>query len=555
MGELGGYEPRDRSPNAEQQFEFSHGLTEWMGLFSPAWRDPNLNALLQGGAQLCRSLLVKSVTGIVKTMMALKRTVFKATLFLVAILLLAYIAVLSIVNSAKFQDWVRAGLEDRTGYELAAGQLTLDPLFRLTLSDLTVSKASKPVLRADRIFVVLSPASWFSKSIYRVQLVKPTLHLDLSELFDSTEKTTLDINIRYLNIEDGTLVLKVGDGNAIDFRSLAMNAENVNLGQATGLNLRTDVPSLGGVLEIVATGNERENKATIRIEQTRVQGFPDVIQENNQSAPALEANVKLTTNAGEPIRLVADGKLNGMAIAAERFSGDFDVKADLTPDLKEAVIGAKLVMTELPSRPHFLPLTLPEGDATLTLEGNVELAQKKLAIKSLRLLSPLGDAAGTGFIHFGPAITLADTRVNLRKVSFEHLKPLLPSAVQALASGGQVEADLEIEGPWRSPSVRGITRSSGVRPQPHNSGGVVGRFLSRRRYSATGQKARGQPQGSNGDFGWRDSFRRNDGEQSRRAGESRRRHPYRPSPFRIGRRLKDRREPGPSGPFWNDGRP
>src|SRR5207302_7950296 len=29
-------------------------------------------------------------------------------------------------------------------------------------------------------------------------------------------------------------------------------------------------------------------------------------------------------------------------------------------------------------------------------------------------------------------------------------------------SGGQVEADLQIEGPWRSLNVRGITRSSGI---------------------------------------------------------------------------------------------
>lgn len=395
-------------------------------------------------------------------MMALKRTAFRATLFLVAILLFAYISLLLIVNSAKLQDRVIAELEDRTGYELAAGQMRLDPLFRLTLSDVTISKASKPVLQADRVFVTLSPASWFSKSIYRLQMVKPALHLDLSELFDSTRKSQLDIRIRFLNIEDGTLVLRVGDGNPIDFRSLAMNAENVNLGQAAGLNLRTDVPWLEGVIEMVATGDEKEKKATIRVDQTRARGFPNVIKGKNQSGPALEANVKLTTNAGEPIRLSAGGELKGMAIAAERYSGNFDLRADLTPDLKEAVIGGKLVTTELPSQPHWLPLTLPHGNATLTLEGNVELGQKKLGIKSLRLVSGLGDAAGTGAIHFGPAITLANTRVNLRKVPFEHLKPLLPSAVQALASGGQVEADLEIEGPWRSPSVRGITRSSGI---------------------------------------------------------------------------------------------
>src|SRR5262249_46470890 len=83
-------------------------------------------------------------------------------------------------------------------------------------------------------------------------------------------------------------------------------------------------------------------------------------------------------------------------------------------------------------------------------------------IKSLRLSSPLGDAVGTGFVHFAPAVTLTNTRVNLRKVPFENLKPLLPNSVKVLASGGQIEADLEVEGPWRALYVRGITRSSGI---------------------------------------------------------------------------------------------
>jgi len=192
--------------------------------------------------------------------MALKRTALRATLFLVAILLAAYASVLLIFNSARFQDWLRGELKDRTGYELAAGQSRLDPLLRLTFSAVTVSKASKPVLQADRILVILSPASLFAKSIYRLQLAKPTLHLDLNELFDATKKSKLDVSIRYLNIEDGTLVLKVGDGTPIDFRSLAMNAQNLNVGGATGLDLRTDVPSLEGVAEIMVTGDEKEKQ-------------------------------------------------------------------------------------------------------------------------------------------------------------------------------------------------------------------------------------------------------------------------------------------------------
>src|SRR5215475_768103 len=224
-------------------------------------------------------------------MRALKRTSFAVLGFVAAILLLAYVSVLVAANSAKLQDWLKAELRDRTGYEIAAGESRLDPLLRLNLSAVTVSKASKPVLKADRILVVLNPLSWFFKSIHRLQLVKPTLNLDLGDLFDSAGKSKLDISIRHLNIEDGTVVLVTGDGHSIDFRTVTINAENVNLGQATGLNLRTDVPWLEGVAEIVVTGDEKEKKITIRVEQNQTRGFANLIKGENQHPSSLDATV------------------------------------------------------------------------------------------------------------------------------------------------------------------------------------------------------------------------------------------------------------------------
>ncbi|MGE5305743.1 MAG: hypothetical protein ACM3TN_20725 [Alphaproteobacteria bacterium] len=393
--------------------------------------------------------------------MAVKRAVLGVAVFVAAILLIAYLAVLLLVNSASLQDWLRAELKDRTGYELASGDWRLDPLLRLTLSAVAVSKASKPVLQAERIVVGLSPASLFGKTIHRLQLVKPTLHLDVGELFDSTKTNKLDVSIRHLNIVDGTLVLEIGNGNPVDFRSLTMNAENVNLGPTTGLNLRADVPSLEGTIDIAVTVDEKEKKGKIRLEQNRTQGFAKLIK-GNRNTSSLEANVELTNKAGEPLQLRADGKVNGMTIGAERFSGDFAFQADLASDLKSAVVGAKLVTTELPSRPQFLPVTLPAGNATLTLEGNYKLAEKQLAIKSLQLTSPLGTAAASGSIDFTPPITLANTRVNLRKVPFGNLRPVLPAALKSLAIVGQIEADLELRGPLRALDIRGITRSSGM---------------------------------------------------------------------------------------------
>ena len=110
---------------------------------------------------------------------------------ILAILLFTYIALLATVNSARFQEWLKIELAERTGYEVAAGQLWLDPLLRLTLTAVTASKAAKPVLQAHRISVTLNPMALFSKSIHRLRLEKPTLILDLNELNACDQRTGL----------------------------------------------------------------------------------------------------------------------------------------------------------------------------------------------------------------------------------------------------------------------------------------------------------------------------------------------------------------------------
>ena len=64
-------------------------------------------------------------------MTVLKPAAFRATVCILAMLLFTYIVLLATVNSARFQEWLKIELAERTGYEVAAGQLWLDPLLRL----------------------------------------------------------------------------------------------------------------------------------------------------------------------------------------------------------------------------------------------------------------------------------------------------------------------------------------------------------------------------------------------------------------------------------------
>jgi hypothetical protein len=386
-----------------------------------------------------------------------------ATVVFSTILLSAYISLLLIVNSARFQEWMAKEIANRTGYDFSARDMRLDPLLRLTFTEVKASSAARLSLQAQRVIVVPSPAILFSRSIYRLQLEKPVLIFELDQLLDSTKKESVNVSIRRLIIQDGTLVVGTGEGREIDFRSVAMSAENINLGQGIGVNLRAAVPWLDGIAAVTILGNGNESEAVIRFEQSGGRGITELIQ--GKGREVVESKIKLTRIANEPIRISAQGKLNGMRIADESFSGTLSASAEIKPDLRDAVFSAAAVATRMPSKLPFLPVPVPEGTATLTLRGVYEFAAKNLYFQSLELQSPLGDAKGQGQISFTPAAAWKNTRVSLRKVALENLKPILPSPMNTIAHGGSAEADLEISGPWRSASFDGSARVSGVKLQ------------------------------------------------------------------------------------------
>src|SRR4029434_2451643 len=107
-------------------------------------------------------------------------------------------------------------------------------------SGLQVSNESETLIQGDRIVLTFSLVDFFSKSIFRIKLEKPILRLDLPKLFDSSAKNSIEIAIRHLNVEDGTVILRTVEGQSLEFRAVNLNAQHVNMGQASGITQQTD---------------------------------------------------------------------------------------------------------------------------------------------------------------------------------------------------------------------------------------------------------------------------------------------------------------------------
>ncbi|HEX2229266.1 MAG TPA: hypothetical protein VHM64_19200, partial [Candidatus Binatia bacterium] len=396
-------------------------------------------------------------------MMVLRRAAVRATLVLLGLLVMGYAALLLTVNSARFQEWLIGKLATHSGYKID-GELRLDPLLRLNANGVSVFKDGKRVLWAERAQIVITPLALFYKTVHRLSLTNPTLYVEVDQLLNENKSTVPDVSFRYLKIVDGALLLEVVRGRLIEFKSLAMNAHNINIGEAAGLNLRAEVPRLQGVVElVVVTGDENEKVARIGLKQAARDSPGPVFASKPRLRDALEAEIKVTKNADKSLTLGAIGKLNAMVMDGNAFSGRFDGRADLDENRDHAAITAKLVATELPARVDFLPVNLPKGTSALKFEASFSAAEKILAVRSFRLQSPLGEASGVAQLSFTPEVAVTDSKVSLRKVPFEHLGPLLPRALNASVSEGSLDADLSVRGALRAPAIMGAVQGSGIK--------------------------------------------------------------------------------------------
>jgi hypothetical protein len=393
---------------------------------------------------------------------ALKRLVFRAALFSTVILAVAYISLFFFIRSDRFQQWLKAEAIQRTGHKINLSDLRLTFPFSLTAASVEVSNESGNLLQGQRITVTFGFIDLFSRSIYRIKLQNPIFHVDLQKLFDSSAKNSIDIAIRHLNVEDGTIVLKTIEGQSLEFRAVNLNAQNVNMGQASGIVLQTDLPWLTASAEISIHSEKEEQEAEIKVRQAPARNLTRLLSQKTPPRDALSGKIKLRRTHSQALAVSAYGQVNGLIIGAEKISGRFESLAEIDPDFKNAIVSAKIEATELPSQIGSVKVPAISGGAGGNLEGTYSFSEKTMTFKTLHLTSSSGIADGKGVVFFSPEPAFANTQMKLSKIPTEAIKSFLPEPIRALTVSGTADADLELEGPWNAIAIKGVARTNGT---------------------------------------------------------------------------------------------
>lgn len=401
-------------------------------------------------------------------MTALARTGLRLTVFFLALFALIYLALFFIFHSARFRIWIQAELSELSGSEVRVADLHFRPPFSIVADGVEVSKAREFFFRTSRLTATINPFDLRSRTLHRLDVEKPVLQLDLEEVMKSTTKTSGQIALRQLNVQDGTFVLKKGEAMIFELPKINLNAQNFNLGGQTGVSLHAEIPQLNGEMDLGIKGQFPDLESEVVIHTKKSHSLFDA-QNPNGAVPEmlrLRATIRLPENQKADVTI--ESQLHNFMIRDAKLTGSLNSRIEIDPDYSVAMFSGQADVADFPSAFASTVSRLPNGKAAIIFTGAYATASKKLSVKSFQLTSHLGTGEGDGEIIFAPKPTVAKAKLVLRDIPLDTLKALFPAPLNRWIYQGWGQIDVDLRGVWNALEFKGVARSDGAQLRGDN---------------------------------------------------------------------------------------
>jgi hypothetical protein len=410
--------------------------------------------------------LVARLITTVYVLAALKRYLVTSALVCVTLVIFAYGTLVVIFYSSRFQVWLESELSIRTGYEIALGDIRFDLPFRITGTDLTIAKSDHVVATVASMAMSLNPLDLLYKKIQRLTIERPVIHLELEEILKAPTQASSPLRVRHLEIRDGGVFFNTAEGKRIEFSSINLRAENLNLGQSSGISLNADLPWLSANAELFLSQQNDQTKLDLVLRQAPSDRLlPVAGSEAAKEVLRLEAKLTKTPN-GEP-NLALSGKFADLRIGPKPVTGILDARFVLNADFTQATVAARIELADV--RNIVSNVTeAPNGSAVATLMSSYSVIDKLLSVTALKITSPLGAAHVQGSVSTDSDLVVNHARLSVDNVPWQALKTFLPEPLNQWTYHGTAAAELTLNGSWRSLQVTGAVSSSKLDLQGSN---------------------------------------------------------------------------------------
>ena len=240
-----------------------------------------------------RPLVARIITS-VYVLAALKRYLVTSALVCVTLIILGYGTLSVIFNSSRFQLWLERELSIRTGYEITFGDINFGLPFKITGAALTIAKSGHVITTAANVAMSVNPLDLLYKTIQRVTIERPVIHLELEEILKAPAQASSPLRIRHLEIRDGAVVLNTADGKRVEFSSINLRARDLNLGQSSGISLNADVPRLNAKAELFLNQQNEDTKVDLVLRETSSERLVPFAGSDKVAKEMLRLEAKLT---------------------------------------------------------------------------------------------------------------------------------------------------------------------------------------------------------------------------------------------------------------------
>jgi hypothetical protein len=398
-------------------------------------------------------------------MKAIPRSVLKWLGLAIAAFAFIYVALFFSLQSTRFRDWAQSELSNRSGFQVRLSNLRFRLPFSVVADSVEISKPGELFLRSNRLTVTMNPFDLRSQTVHRLKIEEPVLQLDLDEMLKSPAKTRAKIAFRHLNVEAGTIVLKKAEATVFELPKINLAAENLNLGEQSGMTLRADVPRLNGEVEMRMTGQPRDLETDIVIRPKQSRGLFARQKSKEAISELVRLRAKLQAPENRQAGATIDGKFQELTIGNGKISGDLDAQMEIDAGWTVAAFSGHAALTDFAKAIHGQALQLPNGKTTVNFAGSFALPSKTLSLKRLELFSPLGTGAGEGQLKFDPQAHISNLKLTVREIPLASFKTLLPAPFSQWSYQGQGLLELDVHGVFDALVVRGIARSDTLQVQ------------------------------------------------------------------------------------------
>ena len=385
------------------------------------------------------------------------RTGRRIFLLVLAFLGLLCLTLLGIFQSNSFREWLQAQISERSGYTVRAATLSYRLPFGIVADSVQLSKARQFELKTARLSASFNPFDLGSSTLGRIEVETPVLQLDIDEIMKAPKSQSADIALRNLSIRDGTIIVRKGGKTLFELPNINVNAENLNLGAQSGVNLRADLPRLNGDAELSIKGQLRDLESQLIVRPKQSKGIFG--RRTTEPAEWLHLRLKMRAPAEQQAEATIESKFDNLAIGAYKLTGTLNTQVAIDANFTEAIFSGAATIADFPHSVTPVAFQFAKGNARANFTGNYSVSNKVLIVKAFSLNSHLGKASGTGEIKFTPQAPIANAKIALRELPVEIFKAYLPAPLHRWTYQGQGQIELDLQGAWSALAAKGILQS------------------------------------------------------------------------------------------------